>query len=209
MTLPCGLGESQIWDIRMWSRVLWNMGQRKTSLARPRSSCILQTHSFVREGAPYQETRNNWPTSDSVQYNEFNLNRESRESLQAGKQPRTSLRRRILYCCKPLHSNVQLIERLSPASTNANTEAEGSKAHLPNNWWRQSRMRRLNVSSNEMRSVWNCNSAIQLLLCVIRHWLIQYSIFIVTNLDKRQKARDHQIQQGNVIPPGKSCTNYT
>jgi hypothetical protein len=31
-----------------------------TDLARPRSNCVvkLQTHPFVREGAPYQEPRN-------------------------------------------------------------------------------------------------------------------------------------------------------
>jgi hypothetical protein len=50
--------KSQIWDSKIWSRVLRDSDPRKTSLARP--SCIYkrQTRPFVREGARQKQCRN-------------------------------------------------------------------------------------------------------------------------------------------------------
>jgi hypothetical protein len=50
-TWPFRLRESQIWESKLWSCVLRNSDPKRTVLARPRNSCKIQTHSFVREVA--------------------------------------------------------------------------------------------------------------------------------------------------------------
>jgi hypothetical protein len=96
------------------------------------------------------------------QYGEFNpIESLERVCSQVDRQTSPSLRllcddrlwwrwgrRRIPYCCKPLRSNAELIERLSPANRDANPEAEGSTALKT--FTRHGRMGRL-----EMHSVWN------------------------------------------------------
>jgi hypothetical protein len=57
-TWPSRLGESRIWDSKIWSRVPRDSDQRMIALARTSSNCKRQTRSLVRENAPHQQTRN-------------------------------------------------------------------------------------------------------------------------------------------------------
>jgi hypothetical protein len=52
------LGESQIWDSKIWSRVPRDSNQRIIALARTSSNCKQQTRSLVKESDPHQQTRN-------------------------------------------------------------------------------------------------------------------------------------------------------
>jgi hypothetical protein len=56
-TWPSRLGESPIWDRKIWSRVPPNLDPRMTALARASSNYKFQTQSLVRESAPHQQTR--------------------------------------------------------------------------------------------------------------------------------------------------------
>jgi hypothetical protein len=57
-TWPSRLGESRIWDSKIWSRVPRDSDPGMTALARTTSNCKRQTRSIVRESAPHQQTRN-------------------------------------------------------------------------------------------------------------------------------------------------------
>jgi hypothetical protein len=48
-TWPSRLGESQIWDSKMWSWVPWDSNLRMTVLARASSNCKGQIHPLIRE----------------------------------------------------------------------------------------------------------------------------------------------------------------
>jgi hypothetical protein len=50
-------GKSQIWESKMWSRVLRDSDPRKTTLARASSIYKRQTRPLVREGAPENQDR--------------------------------------------------------------------------------------------------------------------------------------------------------
>jgi hypothetical protein len=52
------LGESRIWDGKIWSWVPRDSDPRITALARPSSNSKWQIHPLVREGTPHQQTRN-------------------------------------------------------------------------------------------------------------------------------------------------------
>jgi hypothetical protein len=51
-------GKSQIWDSKIWPRVLRDSDPKMTALARASRNCKQQTRPLVREGAPNQQTRN-------------------------------------------------------------------------------------------------------------------------------------------------------
>jgi hypothetical protein len=51
-------GKSQIWDSKIWSRMLRDWDPRKTTLARTSSIYKRQTRPLVREGAPQKQDRN-------------------------------------------------------------------------------------------------------------------------------------------------------
>jgi hypothetical protein len=55
-TWPSRLGESRIWDSKMWSWVPRDSGPRMTAVARASSNCKQQTRPLVREGALHEET---------------------------------------------------------------------------------------------------------------------------------------------------------
>jgi hypothetical protein len=57
-TWPSRLGESRIWDSKIWSWVPRYSDLRMTALARTSSNCKRQTRSLVRESAPHQQTCN-------------------------------------------------------------------------------------------------------------------------------------------------------
>jgi hypothetical protein len=57
-TWPSRLGESRIWDSKIWSRVPRDSDPRMTALARSSSNCKRQTRSLVRESAPHQQACN-------------------------------------------------------------------------------------------------------------------------------------------------------
>jgi hypothetical protein len=52
------LGESRIWDNKIWSGVPRDLDQSISALVRTTSSCKQQTGSVFREGASHQHTRN-------------------------------------------------------------------------------------------------------------------------------------------------------
>jgi hypothetical protein len=58
ISTPYKLVESQPWDRKIWSWLLRDSGLRISALAKPSSNCKLQSGHLVREGAPYQHTRN-------------------------------------------------------------------------------------------------------------------------------------------------------
>jgi hypothetical protein len=51
-------GKSQIWDSKIWPRVLRDSDPKMTALARASGHFKQQTCPLVREGAPNQQTRN-------------------------------------------------------------------------------------------------------------------------------------------------------
>jgi hypothetical protein len=55
---PSRLGESRIWDSKMWSWVPRNSDPRMTALTTASSSYKWQIRPLVREGSPHQQTRN-------------------------------------------------------------------------------------------------------------------------------------------------------
>jgi hypothetical protein len=55
-TWPSRLGESRIWDNKIWSWVPRNSNPRMTVLAKASSNCRWQTHPLDREGALHQLT---------------------------------------------------------------------------------------------------------------------------------------------------------
>jgi hypothetical protein len=55
---PLRLGESRIWDSKIWQRVPRDTDLKMTALARTSSNCIRQTRPLVREGAVHQQTHN-------------------------------------------------------------------------------------------------------------------------------------------------------
>jgi hypothetical protein len=57
-TWPSMLGESQICDSKIWSRVPLDLDPKIAALARTSSNYIRQTRSIVRESSPHQQTRN-------------------------------------------------------------------------------------------------------------------------------------------------------
>jgi hypothetical protein len=52
------LGESRIWDSKIWSRIPRDSDPRMTALARTSNNCKRQTRFLVTESAPHQLTRN-------------------------------------------------------------------------------------------------------------------------------------------------------
>jgi hypothetical protein len=57
-TWPTRLGESQIWDGKIWSWVLRDSDLRITALARASSNCKWQTCPLFRKGASHQQSCN-------------------------------------------------------------------------------------------------------------------------------------------------------
>jgi hypothetical protein len=57
-TWPFRLGETRIWDSKIWSWVLRNSAPRMTALGRVSSICKRQVRHLVREGAPHQQAHN-------------------------------------------------------------------------------------------------------------------------------------------------------
>jgi hypothetical protein len=57
-TWPSRLGESQIWDSKMWPWVPWDLNPRITALSRTSSNCKWPTRPIVSVGAPPQQTCN-------------------------------------------------------------------------------------------------------------------------------------------------------
>jgi hypothetical protein len=55
---PSRLGESRIWDSKIWSWVPRDSDPRMTVLARTSSGYKRQTRPLIREGPPHQQTRN-------------------------------------------------------------------------------------------------------------------------------------------------------
>jgi hypothetical protein len=55
---PSRLGESQIWNCKIWPWFPRDSNPRMTVLAKTRSNCKLQTRPVVRQRAPHQPTRN-------------------------------------------------------------------------------------------------------------------------------------------------------
>jgi hypothetical protein len=51
-------GKSEIWDSKIWSRMLRNSDPRKTTLARASTIYQSQTRPLVREGAPENKPLN-------------------------------------------------------------------------------------------------------------------------------------------------------
>jgi hypothetical protein len=51
-------GKSQIWDIKMWSRISRDSDPKNTALARASSIYKIQTHPLVREGDPRKQDCN-------------------------------------------------------------------------------------------------------------------------------------------------------
>jgi hypothetical protein len=50
--------KSQIWDSKLWSRVLWESDPKMSALARAGSNWRRQIRPLIRESAPHQQTSN-------------------------------------------------------------------------------------------------------------------------------------------------------